>query len=117
MSRGYAIDVLPRGLASQSASDREVVLPYAQAVQAVRILTDAGWRMLGWEGWLLGPDGQRGHGDAPQGTVDFPELSDGQARDFFLDTMAEAAAEWTGSSVFPGYELRFCLSFAPPVRQ
>ena len=44
------IDLLPEALRSKSLSDREIVLPYQEALQALDILTAAGWAFLGWEG-------------------------------------------------------------------
>ena len=55
------IDLLPEALRSKSLSDREIVLPYQEALQALDILTAAGWAFLGWEGWEKDAKGQVGH--------------------------------------------------------
>src|SRR5260370_1333397 len=55
------IDLLPETLRSQSLSDREIVLPYDEALQALDILVKADWALLGWEGWEKDAEGRRGH--------------------------------------------------------
>jgi len=44
-----------------SLSDHEIVLPYPSVMKIIDRLPDFGLRLLGWEGWLLYPDGQVGH--------------------------------------------------------
>jgi hypothetical protein len=51
------IDLLPETLRSQSLSDREIVLPYEEMLQAMQILIAANWIFLGWEAWLKLPSG------------------------------------------------------------
>src|SRR5438876_7103678 len=63
-----ALDLLPDTIRSQSLSADEVVLPYAAALEAITILSHAGWVMLGWEGWVQTARGV-GHDPAYQGTV------------------------------------------------
>lgn len=46
------IDLLPEALRSQSLSEREIVLSYQQALEALEILVAANCALLGWEGWV-----------------------------------------------------------------
>ncbi|SEI43777.1 hypothetical protein SAMN03159495_0229 [Pseudomonas sp. NFR16] len=58
------------GLQQLSVSQSELVLPYVHAITALQMLETAGAPLLGWEGWLLYPDGTLGHADKYQGTVE-----------------------------------------------
>lgn len=55
------IDLLPEDLRRQSLSSNEIVLPYADALQALEILEEAHWAVLGWEPWLKWPNGSHLH--------------------------------------------------------
>src|SRR5713226_3739385 len=59
------IDLLPQALREQSLSDREIILPYQQALEALSVPMRANWVRLGWEGWVNYPDGR--HGQTPGG--------------------------------------------------
>ncbi len=61
------ISLLPQMLREQSLSDREIVLPYQEAKEALELLERAHWALLGWGGWVKYPDGT--HGFAPGGVM------------------------------------------------
>jgi len=52
-----ALAALPEELKRRSLSDREIVLPYEDALQAVAFFVSAWWALLGWEGWVRRPSG------------------------------------------------------------
>lgn len=47
-----ATDLLPEALRKQSLSEREIVLPFQETLQALEILATAGYSLQGWEGWM-----------------------------------------------------------------
>jgi hypothetical protein len=53
--------LLPEDLRRKSLSEREIVLIYDDALQALDILESAGWAILGWEPWLKLPSGAHVH--------------------------------------------------------
>jgi hypothetical protein len=108
------LSVLPRSLAVQSASPTEIVLGYDGVLEAIRIIDAAGWRILGWEGWIRTRNGRVGHGDAPVGTADLSSLSPPEASRMTRATMADAVAVWQGSAAYPEAELLFCITVVAP---
>jgi hypothetical protein len=71
------IALLPKTLRHQSLSDREIVLPYQEALQAIHILVAANWALLGWEAWLKFPSGA--HLQPLDMVFDTPERKPGEA--------------------------------------
>jgi hypothetical protein len=55
------IHLLPDDLQRKSLASNEIVLPYADALQALAILEEARWIVLGWEPWLKYPNGSHLH--------------------------------------------------------
>ncbi|EFH84570.1 MAG TPA: hypothetical protein VHZ51_28070 [Ktedonobacteraceae bacterium] len=54
-------DLLSEDLQRKSLSRNEIVLPYADALQALVILEEAHQAVLGWEPWLKWPNGSHLH--------------------------------------------------------
>jgi len=114
------IDVLPPHLRAASLSDREIVLPYREALQAIEILQAAGWAVFAWEGWVKHPNGTHGHHGDYQGTVDL-RPSPGESRadfiqraaDFCKSTMLNDQLRFEEDPVRRGYTLYFCLVASP----
>lgn len=98
------LELLPPDLRSRSASPREIVLPLADALEAIAALRAQDVTSVGWEGWVRGPDGRLGHAPSQQGTVEFFPLSECET------TMREAQREWNQNPDIEGGELLFCLS-------
>ena len=104
------LDLLPTALASRSINDREIVLPLTEALAAIDHLEGAGRHLLGWEGWLLYPDGGVGHSARHQGTADLSMLTPAEAADFCRETIRLAAAEFEADAEPVGRKLIFCIS-------
>lgn len=63
-----ALNVLPMSLQKISVSQKEVVLPFEAAIQALEYFEKAQWALLGWEG-LIRHAGNLGSALNYQGTV------------------------------------------------
>ena len=64
------LEFLSDQLRAKSASDREIVLPFADALRAIDLLQQKGARGVAWEGWIR--DSVRlGHSARHQGTVGY----------------------------------------------
>ena len=102
--------LLPRGIAEQSISQQEIVLPLEESLAAVDILASKGILILGWEGWVESVDGRVGHGSAPQGTASLEDLSVAEAAEFCRKTMREEAAQWEKENKGSSDKLHFCIT-------
>lgn len=105
------LELLPRDLALRSASPVEVVLPYRDALDAIRIIHSKGMGVAGWEGWIRTPDGRVGHGDAPSGAT-LSRLGVDESARACSEQIQAAESSWRGSSLHPEAELLFCITFA-----
>jgi hypothetical protein len=106
------LELLPRELALQSASASEIVLPYAQALEALEVIARAGRRVVGWEGWIRTPDGAVGHGDTAMGLDSLSTLDGQQAIARCRQTIGEAYSAWNKSAAHPGTDLLFNITVA-----
>jgi hypothetical protein len=115
------IDLLPEALRSQSLSEREIVLSYQQALEALEILVAATFALLGWEGWVKYADGRHGH--TPGGVMGTEPIEQevGETGEnyvqrsarFCAETMTKEQPAWNthpGSAHLP---LSFCLTAIP----
>jgi hypothetical protein len=115
------IDLLPQVLREQSLSQREIVLPYRQALEALWVLMTARWALLGWEGWVKYPDGR--HGPTPGGVMgadvarkegetwaDYVHRSARLCR----ETMTREQQAWEANREYAHLVLCFCLTATPP---
>ena len=96
-------------LQAKSASDRELVLPLAAALEALRLFEQAGTYALGWEGWLRYPDGRLGHSAKHQGTA-FELASPVEQHAWLSRTMLQSQTEHDAHPEVPGSELLFCIT-------
>ena len=101
---------LPNRVAGKSISSREIVLPLAEALEAINLLESRGLLILGWEGWIKTADGRVGHGSAPQGTTSLAGLPVSEAADWCRRTIREEAATWTSEHPGTTDKLYFCLT-------
>jgi hypothetical protein len=102
-----AVTALPPHL--HSATDREVVLPFAEATEALDYLDRQGWRFLGWEGGVRHRDGRLGHSTQYQGTVTLAGTPDDVQMG--LDIIRAEQERWDLDPEVPGGQLLFCLTF------
>lgn len=107
---------LPAELASRSLSTREIVLNLHDTGKAVRLLTDKGIAVLGWEVWRLYSDGSRGHAGHRSGYSNARGLGEAWP-DFVrrlacacLDTAPHAHAFLKDRPDHSGAQFYFCLS-------
>lgn len=105
-----ALEQLPESIASKSISKREVVLPIAEALEAIDWFESKGLLILGWEGWVKTKDGRVGHGNAPQGTVSLEELSVSSAAQLCRETIPQEATRWKDENPGTTDELHFCIT-------
>ena len=111
------IDLLPKTLREQSLSDREVVLPYQEALQALDLFTVARRPLLGWEGWVKYPDGKHGHAPSGMGTTNI-EQETGEVWEAYVHRSARFCREtikaeqqlWDTDSTHASVKLYFCLT-------
>ena len=97
-------------LQTKSASDQELVLPLASALEALGILERSGVVVLGWEGWLRYPDGRLGHSAKHQGTSSEQLATPPEQRAWLSRTMRLSQSEHDASPEIPGSELLFCIT-------
>jgi hypothetical protein len=93
-----------------SASATELVLPLAQALEAVELLERTGIAVLGWEGWLRHSDGKLGHSARHQGTVMHQSVVTPPEFAWLRETMEIAQAEHLSSPEAPNSQLLFCIT-------
>lgn len=103
-------DLLPPELAQHSLSDREIVLPYSEAIEAIDHLSGIGYRLLGWEGWLRYADGSRGHSGRHQGTEGVERMDVAEAADYCKLTIKDSHEIWQKDPCYRGADLYFCIS-------
>jgi hypothetical protein len=102
---------LPEHLVSASASEHELVLPFAASLEALNAIAANGGRILGWEGWLRRSDGSLGHSAIHQGTLDLTGTAPDEALELCRETMAEANREHSRAPEIGGSELLFCITY------
>lgn len=103
---------LPQDLASLSLSKDEIVLPLAEAIRAIDVLTANGISILGWEGWLKYSDGRVGHGNAPQGTASLDGCPLARAATLCKETISQSAGEWEAENNGSENALYFSITVA-----
>jgi hypothetical protein len=111
------LQLLTKDLQAQSLSKREIVLPYREALQALDVLADANWAVLGWEGWVRYPDGRYGHAPNGMGTV-MLDQADGEGWDAYVrrsarfcrDTIEVEQQLWNADPGHASLTLYFCLT-------
>ena len=101
---------LPLHIAEKSISEREIVLPMTEALEAVDFFESKGTLILGWEGWIKTADGRVGHGSAPQGTVSLQDLSVVAAAQVCRETIPLDAAQWAAENPGTTDALHFCIT-------
>jgi hypothetical protein len=113
------LNLLPDHLRKASYSDREIVLPYHEALLAIDIIVDAKWGLIGWEGWVLQDEGI-GHHQEYQGTVSLsPEQGETwidfveRSAEFCRSTIVKDQQRFEKDPSCRGMTLLFCLTASP----
>ena len=104
------LDLLPTRLRELSISQREIVLPMTEALEAINLLESQGIQILGWEGWVKDTQGRVGHGSAPQGTGSLQELSVQDAAHLCRTTIPREAVQWAQNNPGSTDALHFCIT-------
>jgi hypothetical protein len=105
----------------QSLSDREIVLPLKQSLEALTMLMNANWAVLGWEGWVKYPDGCHGHPPKGMPGVNI-EQKKGETWIEYVHrsahvcriTMEREQHAWNNDAEYTHLKLYFCLTAIPP---
>jgi hypothetical protein len=103
-------DLLPERFRQISISPRELVVPVADAFEAIDLLESKGAFILGWEGWVKYPDGRMGHGSAPQGTCSLETLSLQESAEQCRQTIRVDAARWEKNDRGTNEKLHICIT-------
>jgi hypothetical protein len=111
------LGLVPSHLAAASLTDRELVLPYRDALQAIDHLVAGGHAVFCWEGWLRYPDGSHGHSARHQGMMEITRGPDEgfaafarRAAEAVRSTLTKSQEEWNKNPEVPNATLYFCLS-------
>ena len=114
------LNLLTPEVAAASISDREIVLPYELALEAIDMLGTGGYAVVSWEGWLLFQDGSMGHSFQHQGTVGLERYPDESAQEFIArasifvrQTMEQSQLEWNRKPTRANARLYCCLAIEP----
>jgi hypothetical protein len=95
---------------SRSISKSEMVVNYTDAMELLYIYEMMSIQVLGWEGWLLLPDGDKTHSQKHQGTCDLSSLPLPSAYSLAKSTMMQAHTEDEAIPEVDGAKLYFCVS-------
>jgi len=113
------LEYLAPELRSRSLSDREIVLNYADTLEAITLLIDQQVAIVCWEGWLRYSDGRKGHSGLFQGTYGINRETGetwgdyvDRAAAFCKETVGKSFRLWQQAPEPTGAELFFCLSLA-----
>lgn len=104
------LDLIPTHLKEKSISQSEIVLPVAEALEAISFFEVQGTRILGWEGWIKDSQGHIGHRDAPQGTVSLNHLSFYEAAQLCRSSILDEATQWAHDNPNTSDVLYFCIT-------
>jgi hypothetical protein len=108
------LDNIPPHLQKQSISVKEIVLPLADALEAVDYLESRSFLILGWEGWVRAADGRVGHGSAGYLSALTAHLSVAEAAAEARKTMKAGALDWQQRYEGSTDALHFCITVKRP---
>jgi hypothetical protein len=115
-SKNADLTALPPELAKQSISPATVILPQDAALAAIAHLTQQGWRLENWEGWVKFRDGTRAKSLSHVGS--FALSSDpAHAAESATAGIRRAQAMWDRDPEFANAALYFGLTFRSPDAQ
>lgn len=104
------MSIVINSIIEKSLSQHEIVLTYSDALDFLSALEAAGTPLLGWEGWLLYPDGKLGHSEEYQGTVDLSNMEYSRSIELAKSTIEESYQSWEKDSRSSDFKLVFCLT-------
>ena len=95
---------------SRSASKDEIFVEYMDAMELLHIFVENNTRVLGWEGWIMFPDGSLGPSQKYQGTTDLSAMPNSSAIALAKSTIMQAHAEWEEKPEVENAVLLFCIT-------
>jgi len=98
-------DILQR-----SISRNEIVVGFMDAMELIHICEQRAVRVLGWEGWLVYPNGTRTHSLRHQGTADLSSMPLASTHALTRATIMQAHTEWEALPESPNADLYFCIT-------
>jgi hypothetical protein len=101
---------LPPELSKQSLSRGTIILPFDAALEAISVLTQQGWRLENWEGWVRMRDGGRARSLAHAGSFALPQDAS-RAADAGAMGIKRADEHWRRNPEYPGAQLYYGLTF------
>ncbi|WP_213434583.1 MULTISPECIES: hypothetical protein [Lysobacteraceae] len=108
------LDNIPPHLRMRSISPREIVLPLADALEAIDYLESRSALILGWEGWVKAADGRVGHGSAGYLSTFTEHLSVAEAATDARKTIQAGALDWQEKHGGGTDALHFCITVRLP---
>jgi hypothetical protein len=109
-ARNADLAALPDALASQSLSTTQIILACEQALEAIEHLTNAGRRVIAWEGWVKFRDGTRAKSLGHGGSFALPRDAT-KAAEVAKAGIAKAQERWNRDPEYFGATLYFGLTF------
>jgi hypothetical protein len=104
---------IPAHLRERSISNREIVLPLAEALEAIDYLEQQSLLILGWEGWVKTAEGRVGHGSAGYLSTFTEHLSVAEAAADARETIQAGALDWQQKYGGSTDALYFCITVRP----
>jgi len=108
------LDTIPSHLQKRSISQREIVLPLVDALEAIDYLESQSVLILGWEGWVKAADGRVGHGSAGYLSALTAHLSVAEAAADARKTNQAGALDWQEKCGDSTDALHFCITVSAP---
>lgn len=100
-------------LSLQSLAQDQIVLPEAEAIQAIDQLHAKGFHVLGWHAWTQTTDGEIEQHPRTQNPDTLAKLPRKQAAETCKQSIRAYAQRWTQEHPNPTTQLYFCLLVPP----
>ena len=115
----HPYSLIPERLRELSVSDRELVLPYPEVLEATYIWYQNNIPILRWAGWIQYADGKVGHSTKFQG-LDSGPPGETESFDDYIQrtenncrvTIEKANEEWKLFPEIPDGKLLFCIDYS-----
>jgi putative component of membrane protein insertase Oxa1/YidC/SpoIIIJ protein YidD len=100
-------------LSLQSQTQDQIVLPEAQALQAIQQLHEKGFHILGWHAWIQTTDGVIEQHPTRQNPDELAKLPRKQAAETCKHSIQQYAQQWAQEHPNTTNQLYFCLRVPP----